>query len=341
MKRTGNGAQGAGAFLGWIVRGFLAVALCTVGLAAVAVNAADLPGGENPFTVKNVKFQQRYPWNGLVDISFDLAGAGKVALNVTALTNGVPLCEAKAITGARVIDLGESGSETNGVKLVWNAADDLPAGFMSSSVKIDVTAKKFVPKKHTVNVTLKSQSGAPVAGEVCFCSGGEKTAISIAEDGTGSGEVPEGKGTWTVDAQYCETTPTTPAESTIDQDGLTIDLRVQRQTKDVDVVALFANYGSHPPVPRATIGWVLSDDYGSYGEGEVEADDEGKAQFKDVELGLWLYVWGEGSFYDPDFDGGNGWMYQLDCEDWLEPDEISEINEGDVKELLFEDNRGV
>ena len=314
------------------VRCAIMAALCAVGLSAFAESSVP--------QVANVTFAQRYPWNGLVDISFDLTGAGKVALNVTALTNGVTLCEATSIAGATVIDLGESGSETNGVKLVWNAENDLPAGFMSSSVKIDVTAKKFV--KHTVDVTLKSQSGAPVAGKVSFWLGGESTEIAIAEDGTGSGEVPEGKGTWTVDAQYCATTPTTPTESIIDQDGLTIDLRVQRQTTNVNVVASFSNYGSHgshPPVPEASITWILFDDYDYYGEEiTVTADDEGKAQFKDVELGLWLEVWGEGSFYDPDFNGGQGWTYPLECEAYLEPDEIIEDGE---KELLFEDTRGV
>ena len=315
--------------VGHRVAAAMVCALCAVGLAAGAESSVP--------QVKNVTFAQRYPWNGLVDISFDLAGAGKVALNVTALTNGATLCEATSIADAMVLDLGESGSETNGVKLVWNAENDLPAGFMSSSVKIDVTAKKFVPKKHPVDVTLKSQSGAPVAGKVYFWLGGESTEIAIAEDGTGSGEVPEGKGTWTVYAQYCATTPTTPTESTIDQDGLTIDLRVQRQTKDVDVVALFANYGSHPHVPGATITWILTD-YFDYCSDEitVTADDDGKAQFEDVELGLYLEVYGEGSFFDPDFQGG--WTYPLECETWLEPDEI--IEDG-VKELLFWDTGGV
>ena len=310
------------------IKSILAVALCAVGLAAAAESSVP--------QVANVTFQQRWPWNGLVDISFDLAGAGKVVLNVTALTNGVKLCEAKSITGAMVLDLGESGSETNGVKLVWNAAADLPTDFMSSSVKIDVTAKKFVPKKHTVDVTLKSQSGAPVAGKVYFWLGGESTEIEIAinEDGTatGSGEVPEGTGTWTVDAQYCATTPTSPAESTIDQDDMKIELTVQRQTTNVNVVALWDRKNPHPPVPGAIFGWVLFDEYDSYlnVEGGAEADDEGKAQLKDIELGLCIEVWGDGSIWDPDDEGGKRWGVFYDSEfgpDW--------VIEGDEKVLLF------
>ena len=300
------------------IKSILAVALCAVGLAAGAESSEP--------QVANVMFQQRYPWNGLVDISFDLTGAGKVALNVTALTNGVEFVANPTLVGeTTVIDLDAAGGVTNGVKLVWNAENDLPAGFMSSSVKIDVTAKKFVPKKHTVDVTLKSQSSAPVAGKVYFWLGGESTEISIEADGTGSGEVPEGRGTWTVDAQYCATTPTTPTESTIDQDGLTIDLRVQRQTTNVNVVALWDRKNPHPPVPGATIGWVPFDDYDYYWDSEGEeviTDDEGKAQLKDVELGLSIEVWADGSISDPDY--GDCIIY-LDT--ILTPDKIIEDDE--------------
>ena len=321
--------------VGHRVAAAMVCALCAVGLAAGAESSVP--------QVKNVTFAQRYPWNGLVDISFDLAGAGKVALNVTALTNGVPLCEAKSITGEMVIDLGESGSETNGVKLVWNAADDLPADFMSSSVKIDVTAKKFVPKKHTVDVTLKSQSSAPVAGKVYFWLGGESTEISIEADGTGSGEVPEGKGTWTVAAQYCATTPTTPTESTIDQDGMAIDLTVQRQTTNVNVVALWNNKFPSPPVTNATITAYLYDDYDwGYGEPiEATTDDDGKAQLKDVELGLYLEVYGEGIIWDPTYDdmGKIGHWWELECDGFsIGPDKI--IKDGE-KQIPFVNKGGV
>ena len=74
-----------------------------------------------PLTVRNVTSQQRYPWNGLVDVVCDLTGAGEVTLSATVLTNGVEFIEAKTIIGETVIDLDE-GSATNGVKFIWNAA---------------------------------------------------------------------------------------------------------------------------------------------------------------------------------------------------------------------------
>ncbi|MCQ2389648.1 MAG: hypothetical protein MJ138_08040, partial [Kiritimatiellae bacterium] len=91
--------------------------------------------------VRNVTFQQRYPWNGLVDISCDLTGEGTVTLKVTALTNGVKFVEAETFVGETTLDLDAAGGATNGVKFIWNAAKDLPAGFKASGVKVKVTAE--------------------------------------------------------------------------------------------------------------------------------------------------------------------------------------------------------
>ena len=76
-----------------------------------------------------------------MDISCDLTGAGMVSLKVTTLTNGVKLCEAKTLIGETTVDLGEGGV-TNGVKFIWNAAKDLPAGFKAQGVQVKVTAEK-------------------------------------------------------------------------------------------------------------------------------------------------------------------------------------------------------
>ena len=292
-----------------------------------------------PLAVRNVKFQQRYPWNGQVDVTFSLVGTGWVQVAALLTTNGVTVCSSAAgnLTGEKTVDLGAEGGVTNGLKLVWNVKADLNASgisiFRSTRAKIRLTVKKYVPpppKKHTVAVTLKSQSGAPVAGKVVF-RGAE---IQIGKDGTGSGEVPEGTGTWTVDAQYCATTPTAPTESTIDQDDMTINLTVQRQTKNVDVVALYENISPHPPVPNATITGVLcGDDYAFYGdEMTVTADKDGKAQFNNVELGLGICVEGGGSIWVKEHNNGEGATLPVVCVTELTPDEISEDG---VKELFF------
>ena len=94
-----------------------------------------------PLTVKNVTSQQRYPWNGLVDITCDLTGEGEVKLSATALTNGVTFIEAKTLIGETTVDLGD-GCATNGVKFIWNAAADLPAGFKANDIQLKVTVEK-------------------------------------------------------------------------------------------------------------------------------------------------------------------------------------------------------
>ena len=93
-----------------------------------------------PMAVKNVKSRQRYPWNGLVDIACDLTGAGEVTLRATVLTNGVKLCAAKTIIGETTINLDAVGGVTNDVKFIWNAKDDLPAGFNQQNIQVKVTA---------------------------------------------------------------------------------------------------------------------------------------------------------------------------------------------------------
>ena len=105
----------------------------------------DMANFTYPTAVKNVAFLQRYPWNGLVDISCDLTGEGAVTLSATVLTNGVTLVENPSITGETTIDVGAAGCVTNGVRLVWDAAKDLPAGFKAQNVKVKVTVEKAPP----------------------------------------------------------------------------------------------------------------------------------------------------------------------------------------------------
>ena len=95
-----------------------------------------------PTAIKNVRFQQRYPWNGKLDITCDLTGSGEIRLVVSALRNGVWLCEATAITGETVFDLNALGCVTNGVKLIWDAAKDMP-GFKAQDLTVEVTAENM------------------------------------------------------------------------------------------------------------------------------------------------------------------------------------------------------
>ena len=108
------------------------------------VKLDQLPTAERALTVANVTTATHWPWDGKIDVTCDLTGAGKVQLSAALTTNGVTVCTAKAenLTGATVIDLDQVGGVTNGVKFVWNAKADCPAGFNSKDTKVKVTAKK-------------------------------------------------------------------------------------------------------------------------------------------------------------------------------------------------------
>ena len=98
--------------------------------------------GGIPLAVKNVTSQQRYPWNGLVDVACDLTGSGEVTLSATVLTNGVTSIANPTLEGVPTIDLDAAGGVTNGVKFIWNAAADLPAGFKANGVQLKVTVEQ-------------------------------------------------------------------------------------------------------------------------------------------------------------------------------------------------------
>ena len=102
--------------------------------------ATDVEMASWPLTVQGVKFLQRYPWNGKVDIDVDVTGTGLVKLSVSATIDGKPVT-AKTVEGG-VVDCGESGGRVKGVRLTWNALADLEPGFKSEHVRIKVTAAK-------------------------------------------------------------------------------------------------------------------------------------------------------------------------------------------------------
>ena len=75
-----------------------------------------------PYMVRNLKFQQRYPWNGFVDISADVYGpAGAVALTVQVLS-GAEVLAFDTVQGETTVD-PENGRKP--VKLVWDAQKDI------------------------------------------------------------------------------------------------------------------------------------------------------------------------------------------------------------------------
>ena len=103
---------------------------------------------ECALTVKNVTTATHWPWDGKIDVTCDLTGAGKVQLGAALTTNGVTVCTATAenLTGVTEIDLDQVGGVTNGVKFTWNAKADCPADFNSADTKVKVTAEKKAAK---------------------------------------------------------------------------------------------------------------------------------------------------------------------------------------------------
>ena len=80
--------------------------------------------------LSNVKIQQRYPWNGKVDISFNVASTrDNVAVTVSALDtktgNPAPVATLYKADGARMEYPFEVPKGNN--KLVWDASADLPS----------------------------------------------------------------------------------------------------------------------------------------------------------------------------------------------------------------------
>ena len=130
--------------IGQIVTRALAAFVLTFGVSSAWAAADAGNGSTETLKIRNVKFQQRYPWNGKVDVTCDIEGQDLVKLAVTVSTNGVLMGEAKTIEGNLELSLGLDVVETNGVHLVWDAAKDLPAGFKSDKVKVKVAAEQIV-----------------------------------------------------------------------------------------------------------------------------------------------------------------------------------------------------
>ena len=96
--------------------------------------------------LSNVKIQQRYPWNGKVDISFKF--------NSTRSNNTVRITAIDRSTGERlnVVNLfDENGTQLYAPikmapgehRIVWDADKDLEAGFRTESLAVTVSVGKY------------------------------------------------------------------------------------------------------------------------------------------------------------------------------------------------------
>ena len=87
---------------------------------------------------KNVVVQQRYPWNGLVDVTLDLEGDTNCRIALSAVVEGTD--EALPISSVTVADTESADLVVSpgAVHLVWDAGRDVP-GRKFDSVRMTVT----------------------------------------------------------------------------------------------------------------------------------------------------------------------------------------------------------
>ena len=96
-----------------------------------------------PMAVKNVKPQQRYPWNGKVDVTYDVSGEGKVAVTLSATANGAKV-NVSTVTGTTTADLGD-GKELKKLKLTWDAKADFGDEELHEKIKVKLSLAPAEP----------------------------------------------------------------------------------------------------------------------------------------------------------------------------------------------------
>ena len=90
-----------------------------------------------PLAVMNVKVQQRYPWNGLVDVNFDLTGEGDVKVKLSVTVDGKKL-KNPTVTGETTFDLG-TGGELKDCRITWDAKADFGDAEVHQKIKVKLT----------------------------------------------------------------------------------------------------------------------------------------------------------------------------------------------------------
>ena len=107
-----------------------------------------------PLAVTDAQARQRYPWNGLVDVDFTLAGdtakCYRVSIDVADLDGGTNLTAQTVWEDRAMYDAPPNhGTLTNAVldvapgahRFVWNAGVDLPEGFVADRLAVSLRAE--------------------------------------------------------------------------------------------------------------------------------------------------------------------------------------------------------
>ena len=106
MKRTGNREQGTGAFLGRIVRGFLAVAFCAVGLATFAVESDEGTLDLRSERIIAIDTTEAFTYSAT---GWGEPGAGESAAITYTVNGGSPQTLAADLAGDGTVDWTSSG----------------------------------------------------------------------------------------------------------------------------------------------------------------------------------------------------------------------------------------
>ena len=93
-----------------------------------------------PKAVRNVKVLQRYPWNGLVDITFNLTGEGKVKVSIQVTAGGKKI-KKPTVDGETTFDLGKGG-ELKDLRITWDAKADFGDAELHQKIKVKLTVEK-------------------------------------------------------------------------------------------------------------------------------------------------------------------------------------------------------
>jgi hypothetical protein len=98
------------------------------------------------FLVKKVSAEQRFPWNGLVDVKFEFEEAenntGNVMLSAKDIIGGTNLIvrTIRKVDGSSVNAAGEK-LKPGAYHWIWDAAADLPNGFKCDRVTMNVSVE--------------------------------------------------------------------------------------------------------------------------------------------------------------------------------------------------------
>ena len=90
-----------------------------------------------PMAVRNVKPQQRYPWNGLVDVDFDLTGEGSVKVTLSVTVDGTKI-KNPTVTSGTTFDLGK-GKELKDCRITWDAKANFGDAALHQKIKVKLT----------------------------------------------------------------------------------------------------------------------------------------------------------------------------------------------------------